>query len=158
MQRRARAIVFWPGMTNDIHRIRNSCVYCNRNSSSQAAPPPMLSEPPATPFEKNFADYFDYWGRHFLVIGDRFSGWADVFGTPLGSSISRASALTHLLRSYFSTFRVPKKISTNFLPLLPNVFSKLGASTIECQVATSHSLKGMRKLPLKPPRGYTWQM
>jgi len=78
MERRARAIVFWPGMTHNIHRARNACVYCSRNALSQADPPPMPSSPPTTPFEQILADYFDYGGRHFLIIGDRFSGWADV--------------------------------------------------------------------------------
>ena len=39
MERRARATVFWPGMTQDIHNIRDSCAHCNRNAPSQAATP-----------------------------------------------------------------------------------------------------------------------
>ena len=93
MERRALATVFWPGMTRAIHYIRDSCAHCNRNAPSQAAPPPMPSNPPITRFEQIFADYFDYGGRHFLVIGDKFSGWADVFGTSPGSGISGAAAL-----------------------------------------------------------------
>ena len=81
MERRARATVFWPGMTQDINNIRNSCVHCNRNAPSQVAIPPMPFNPPTTPFEHIFADYFDYGGRHFLVIWDKFSGRADEFGT-----------------------------------------------------------------------------
>ena len=113
MERRARATVFWPGMTRDIHDVRNSCAHCNRNAPSQAAPPPMPAHPPATPFEQVFADYFNYGGRNFLVIGDKFSGWADVFGTSTGSSISGAAALVRLLRSYFGVFGVPDEISTD---------------------------------------------
>ena len=41
IERRARATVFWPGMTKDIRAVRSSCVYCNRNAPSQAATPPM---------------------------------------------------------------------------------------------------------------------
>ena len=69
MERRPRSIVFWPGMTNDIHAVCDSCVHCNRNAPSHAATPRISSNPPATPFEKIFADYFDYGARHFLVIG-----------------------------------------------------------------------------------------
>ena len=39
MERRARATVFWLGMTQDIDNIRDSCAYCNRNALSQAAAP-----------------------------------------------------------------------------------------------------------------------
>ena len=113
MERRARSIVFWPGMTYDIHVLRDSCVHCNRNAPSQAATPPISSDPPATPFEKIFAEYFDYGARHFLVIGDRFSGWADVFGMPSGTSVAGAAALVGLLRAYFATFGAPEEISTD---------------------------------------------
>ena len=82
-----RTPVFWPGMTQDIHSIRDSCVYCNRNAPSQAATPSLPSHPPTTISEKIFADYFDYVGRHFLIVGDRLSGWSDVFGTPAGTPL-----------------------------------------------------------------------
>ena len=113
MERRARATVFWPGMTKDIHHARDSCNYCNCNAPSQAATPPLPFNPPSTPFEKIFADFFDYGGRHFLVVGDRLSGWSDVFATPTGSSLTGAKALVSLLRSYFATFGVPEELSSD---------------------------------------------
>ena len=69
MERRARAVVFWPGMMNDGRCVRDVCVYCSRNAPSQTAPPPMPSNPPWTPFEQNFAGYFDYGGRIFWLLG-----------------------------------------------------------------------------------------
>ena len=72
--------------------------------------PPLPSHPPTTPFEKIFTDYFDYAGRHFLIVGDRLSGWSDVFGTPAGTTVTGANALVRLLRSYFATFGVPEEI------------------------------------------------
>ena len=116
MERRARATVFWPGMTQDIHNIRDSCAHCNRNAPLQAATPPLPSHPPITPFEKIFADYFDYAGRHFLIVGDRLSGWSDVFGTPAGTTVTGANALVRLLQSYFATFGVPEEISSDGSP------------------------------------------
>ena len=113
MERRARTTVFWPGIIQDINNIHNSCVHCNRNAPSQSAIPPMPTKPPTTPFKHILADYFDNGGRHFLVIRDKFSGWADVFGTSLGSNIAGAVALVRLLRTYFATFGVPDEISTD---------------------------------------------
>ena len=103
MERRARVIVFWgPGMAQNINDIRNSYVHCNCIRHSQATIPPMPVIPPMpinsppTPFEHIFAGYFDYGGRHFLVMRDEFSVLANVFGTSLGSSIADAAALVSL--------------------------------------------------------------
>ena len=60
-----------------------------------------------------FVDYFDYAARHFLIVGDRLSGWSDVFGTPAGTTVTGANALVRLLRSYFATFGVPEEISSD---------------------------------------------
>ena len=100
-------------MTQDINNIRNFCVHYNRNAPSHAAIPPMPINSPTTPFEHIFADYFDHGGRHFLMIRDKFSGWADAFGTSLGSNIAGAAALVRLLRTYFATFGVSDEISTD---------------------------------------------
>ncbi|CAB4046118.1 Hypothetical predicted protein, partial [Paramuricea clavata] len=56
-----------------------------------AATPPLPTTPPSTPFEAIFSDFFDYGGRHYLVVGDRLSGWVEVLsstaGTNLGGSV-----------------------------------------------------------------------
>ena len=113
MERQARAVVFWPDMTNDIQYVQDVCIFCSRKVPSQAATPPMPSNPFAKSFEQTFADYFDYGRRHFLVIADRFSGWADVLAPVPGSSIAGAAALVCRLRTYFAAFGVSDEISTN---------------------------------------------
>ena len=75
--------------------------------------PPLPSHPPTTPFEKIFADYFDYSRRHFLIVEDRLSDWSDVFGTTAGTTVTGANALVRLLLSYFATFGVPEEISSD---------------------------------------------
>ena len=82
MSARARTLVFWPGISTDIQQTRNRCVSCNRNAPSQ--PPLPATEPitPSTPFEMVFADYFEFSGHHYLVAGDRLSGWVEVYRAP----------------------------------------------------------------------------
>ena len=72
--------------------------------------------PLTRPFEKTFADYFDYAVRHFLIVGDRLSSWSDVFGTPAGSTVTGAIALLRLLLSYFVTVGVPEEIRLDDSP------------------------------------------
>jgi len=113
MEQRARTVIFWPGMTNDIRQTRLSCRDCNRNAPSQVAPPPMPSIPPSTPFESIFADFFDYAGRHYLVIGDRLSGWVEVLGATSGTDYAGANGLIRHLRAFFATFGVPEELSSD---------------------------------------------
>jgi len=110
MSNRAKSIMFWPGMTEDIKRIRAACRDCNHNAPSQAPLPSTPATPPSTPFEEIFADYFDCAGRHYLVIGDRLSGWSDVFQSPHGSPQAGADGLITCLRNYFSRFGVPNEM------------------------------------------------
>lgn len=113
MGARARSIVFWPGMTEDIIRTRAECRDCITNAPSQPSLPSTPSIPPSTPFEKVFADFFDCAGQHYLVIGDRLSGWCDVFTSPHGSPQSGSSGLISCLRNYFARFGVPEEISSD---------------------------------------------
>ena len=39
MEQRARAIVYWPGISKDIRETREGCADCNLNAPSQAATP-----------------------------------------------------------------------------------------------------------------------
>ncbi len=113
MQLRAQSIVFWPGMTQDIADKRNRCRECNRNAPSQPATPSQPADPPTCPFEQIFADYFDFGGNHYLVAGDRLSGFVEVFLTRSGSSHSGAQGLIKCLRKWFRTFGVPKQLSSD---------------------------------------------
>ena len=113
MECRAQAIIFWPGMTYDIRRVREECYECNRNAPSQAAMPTEPINPPSTPFQQIFADYFGFAGHHFLVIGDRLSGWSEIYSSPSGTQYSGAKGLIRCLRSFFSTFGVPEEIASD---------------------------------------------
>ena len=113
MEQRARLIAYWPGMSQDIMNVRVKCRECNRNAPSQAAPPPIQSSPPSSPFEQIFADFFMHCGHHYLVVGDRLSGWTEIVSAPPGTVVSGASGLVRHLRRFFSTFGVPEELSSD---------------------------------------------
>ena len=127
MEQRACAIVYWPGMSKDIRETRERCVDCNRNAPSQPATPPILPAPPSTPFEAVFADFFQHGGHHYLVVGDRLSGWVEVFGSAAGTNLTRAAGLIRHLRSFFATFGVQVRREQEE----PEPKPKLGASRPE---------------------------
>ena len=113
MEQRARSITYWPGMSKDINKTRESCADCNRNAPLQAATAPISSPPPTTPFESVFADFFDYGGHHYLAVGDRLSGWVEVFGSKAGTLYAGATGLIRHLLSFFATFGVPAELSSD---------------------------------------------
>ena len=113
MAMRAQSIIFWPGMTADIYDVRARCNDCNKNAPSQPVMPSEPHNPPSTPFEQVFADFFCFGGYHYLVVGDRLSGWTDVFSTPSGTSGAGARGLVKCLRRMFSTFGVPLELSSD---------------------------------------------
>ena len=113
MEQRACSITYWPGMSKDIKKTRESCANCNRNAPSQAATTPISSPPPTTPFESVFADFFDYGGHHYLAVGGRLSSWVEVFGSKAGTTYAGATGLIRHLRSFFATFGVPAELSSD---------------------------------------------
>ena len=47
------------------------------------------------------------------MAGDRLSGWVEIFKSPTGTAKSGATGLISTLRMLFSTFGVPKEISSD---------------------------------------------
>ena len=113
MSTRASTLVFWPGITADIQNTRDNCQSCNNNAPSQAATPPIEPTIPSTPFEQIFSDYFEFCGHHYLLAGDRLSGWVEVFRAPHGTYLAGANGLICALRSLFATFGVPEERSSD---------------------------------------------
>ena len=113
MEARARATIFWPGLTVDINNARANCRDCITNAPSQARLPPAAYDPPTTPFEKIASDYFHSGGYYYLVVADRLSGWPEVFKSPVGTPQSGAEGLIACLRNCFACFGVPNELSSD---------------------------------------------
>ena len=113
MTDRSRTVVYWPGITDDIQSTRSSCKICCRNAPSQASLPAATPECPETPFEAVFADFFEESGHHFLVAGDRLSGWVEVYSSHVGSSKAGSKGLIAHLRTMFTMFGIPLSLSSD---------------------------------------------
>ena len=109
---RAQSALFWPGFTKDIANKRQACRVCNVIAPSQAKLPPVCPRLPKVPFEMIYADYFDLSSKHYLVIGDRLSGWTEILKIDSGES-SGSKGLCKALRTLFATFGIPAEISSD---------------------------------------------
>ena len=68
---------------------------------------------PKLPFELIFSDYFQLHAFHYLIAGDRLSGWTEVVQVKPGTHSAGAKGLCTALRRLFSTFGVPIEISSD---------------------------------------------
>ena len=108
---RVEESVFWPGITPDIIKTRNTCMTCIKEAPSQPAGAPIAPPTPAFPFQYIVADYCSVGGRNFLVIGDRFSGWLSIYEA--GEGAYDAKSLVKQLRDWCQMFNIPEEISTD---------------------------------------------
>ena len=109
MALRASESVWWPGINADLARVRDACGTCIRNAPTQPALPPVRPRIPDYPFQLVASDFFDYAGKSYVVVVDRYSGWPVVSQSKDGT----AEELVRLLRTYFCTYGVPEEIATD---------------------------------------------
>ena len=113
MGNRARASVFWPGISTSIEDTRNSCSPCDRMAPSQPFQAPIPPITPTLPFEAIAADYFALGGHYYLVSVDRFSNWPEVKQIKRSENNVGSSGLIKALKHLFAGFGVPTELSSD---------------------------------------------
>ena len=156
MNERARAGVYWPGITADIIKSRNSCGTCNRNMPSQSRTPPIEAHIPTTPFEAIACDFFHYAGKYYFVAADRLSGWVELSLVKVGTRDSGSHGLCTALRRLMVTFGVPVEISSDGGPEFASgetqsFFKSVGVSAIVFHQWHSHHRTVARSLQSRQP-------
>ena len=113
MNERAKASVYWPGITEDINTVRRECPCWNRISPSHAKILPVAPSIPSTPFEAIACDYFHYLGYHYFVAADSLSAWLEVLQIQVGTNEARAQGLCKALCRLMVMFGIPIEISSD---------------------------------------------
>ena len=111
LKRRARQLVYWPGLNSDLVNTVNSCEACQTALPSQQREPMMSDPPPSRVFEDVSVDLFAYSGNHFLVYADRLSGWTTVDAW-IGRDLCTRDVIWSLRRNFID-FGVPVRIRTD---------------------------------------------
>ena len=111
MNERAMASVYWPRITADIEKTRQSCTSCDRHTPTQAQLPPVSElASPEFPFQMTVADYCAVKGKTWLVVADRFSGWVSLF---YYEKEATARDLINKMKQIFTTFGVAEHFSSD---------------------------------------------
>ena len=108
-KRRARKVLYWLNMNNDIEELASRCETCNIHQSSQTKEPIMQHHIPSKPWLKLGADLFNLNGREYLLVIDYYSNYPEV---ALLEEIS-SKAVINKLKSIFSRHGIPSKLITD---------------------------------------------
>ena len=156
MNARAEASVFWPGITNDIIKIRSRCTLCDQMAPSQPNSPPVTPIRPEYPFQCICADYFQKDGSNYLVIVDRYSCWPIVHRAGYGEMTSKN--FISALKIHCVTYGIPEELASDGGPQLESAetnqfFSAYGIHHRVSSVSYPHSntraelgVKAMKRL------------
>ena len=86
-KKRARVILYWPGMSEDIERLVRTCSVCNSCKPYQQREPLKLHNIPERLWCLVATDLFHWNGTDYVVATDLFSGWFEF--AMLGNTSSR---------------------------------------------------------------------
>ena len=101
-RRRARELVWWPGVGSDIAKYVTDCDVCTKHSVIKHQPL-SLTPLPSGPWEEVATDVFEFTGRLYLVIVDYYTRWIEA--VPISAQTS--GVVVSALSSVFSTYGVP---------------------------------------------------
>lgn len=76
--RRARDVLFWPGMSAQVKDFISKCATCNEFSHRQAKEPLLNHTIPTRPWSKLAIDLFVFEGVNYIVLVDYFSDFLEV--------------------------------------------------------------------------------
>lgn len=107
--RRARELVFWPGMSKEIRQFIEACDICSSLSYKQSPEPLILRDTPSRPWERVGSDLFSISGRDYLITVDYYSNYFEIDYLLNTSSATVINKLKH----HFSRHGIPDSLVTD---------------------------------------------
>ena len=103
--RRAREVVYWPGMNQEITDYVSQCEVCNTFARRQQKEPLIIHEVPERPWQKIGCDIFTIQDKDYLCTVDYFSSYFEVdhLKRKTGDEIIKK------LKRHFSNHGIPKE-------------------------------------------------
>ncbi|XP_028156191.1 uncharacterized protein K02A2.6-like [Ostrinia furnacalis] len=108
-KRRARDVMWWPGMGAEIEECVQRCEVCQRH---RATPPrePLAPHPiPRLPWEVLAADIFEFKSKHYLLVVDYYSKFVEV----ISLVNMKSDTVINKMKCIFSRFGIPRKLVTD---------------------------------------------
>ena len=77
-KRRARDVLYWPGMSSEIEDFVSTCKICTKYQGNNRKEPLIPHTVPSRPWSKVGADLFEFQGKYFLILVDYYSKFIEV--------------------------------------------------------------------------------
>ena len=97
-KQRARLVVYWPGIDNDIDNTILGCKQCQENLPSNPQEPIIIKPRPSRPFQEIAVDFCSYAANDFLILVDCYSDWPDI--VHMGHNTTTPRLITALLKAF----------------------------------------------------------
>ncbi len=91
-KQRARLVVYWPGVDNDIENTILACQQCLEHLPSHPKEPITIKPRPSRPFQELAADFCSYAAQDFLILVDCYSDWPDIIHMGHNTTTPRLTA------------------------------------------------------------------
>lgn len=131
---RAQDSVWWPGITQDIRNLINTCEFCQTHRRSQQREPLKYTPLPSRPWQKIAADLCELDGKHFLVVIDYFSRFIEI--AFLQSTTS--AQVIGKMKNMFARWGIPEElVSDNGTQFTSETFHEFAVNYKFCQTFTS---------------------
>lgn len=129
---RARQLIYWPGMSEDIERMVAACKICQRHRASNQKEPMMAHETPSLPFQRIGMDLFEIEKHNFAVLGDYYSRYIEII--PMRGKAT--SEIVNKIKPIFATHGLPRTIVADNMPFTSHEFKKF-CSENDIELVTS---------------------
>jgi transposase InsO family protein len=107
--RRAREVVFWPGMNSDLEEYVRKCSTCNTFQRNQQKEPLISTEIPELPWQHIACDIFELKGNDYLVTVDHYSDFFEI--DRLKTKESRE--IIRCLKAHMARHGIPERLSSD---------------------------------------------
>ena len=121
---RARATVYWPGLSNDIQETVSRCSTCSTYRNRNQKEPMIAHEVPDRPWQKLGSDLFEHKGKPYLLVVDYYSKFIE---TSLLPAKTAGTVITHM-KSIFARHGIPEELVSDNMPYNNREFKDFASS------------------------------
>jgi len=107
--RRARDVIFWPGMTKEVLHLASQCAICNEFAAKQQKEPLMSPEVSTAPWSMVAQDLFTFAGKTYLITIDYYSDFWELDAVNDASS----DTIIECTKAHFARYGIPEKVITD---------------------------------------------